>query len=143
MITYKELKERQQAEINAFPLGAAFSKSQFEEMMAKWHLTATDTDKILSIGGGCYIRKSDKDVFTEMISRHAAEHQQAIDSDETGEGYIYQMFAYELANHEYGYTHELDDTFDALGVTPEEVQSSTALKQGLNKALKYYGDWQL
>ena len=85
-------------------------------------MTPSDIDKILSIGSGVYIRKTDSAAFTEMMARHAAEHQQAIDGDITGDGYIYQMFAYELANHEYGYTYDLDDTLEAAGVTLEEVQ---------------------
>ena len=33
-MTYEELKAKHQAEVNAFPLGACFSKAQFEEMMS-------------------------------------------------------------------------------------------------------------
>ena len=32
---YQVLKERQQKEFNAFPMGAAFSNAQFVEMMEK------------------------------------------------------------------------------------------------------------
>ncbi len=46
MNTYKALTDRQSKEMNAFPLGAAFSNKQFEEMMQKWGLTVDDTDKI-------------------------------------------------------------------------------------------------
>ena len=35
---YQILKDRQHKEFNAFPLGAAFSQTQFTEMMAKWGL---------------------------------------------------------------------------------------------------------
>ena len=51
-MTYEELKNKHEQEMNAFPLGACFSQKQFEEMMQKWGLTIDDTDKILSIGGG-------------------------------------------------------------------------------------------
>ena len=33
---YQILKDRQQKEFNAFPMGAAFSQQQFAEMMEKW-----------------------------------------------------------------------------------------------------------
>ena len=36
MNAYQQLKDRQQKEFNAFPLGAAFSNAQFKEMMRKW-----------------------------------------------------------------------------------------------------------
>lgn len=56
---YEDLKNKHQQEMNTFPIGACFSQKQFEEMMQKWGLTVHDTDKICSIGGGCYVRKSD------------------------------------------------------------------------------------
>ena len=66
---YEILKNRHQKEFNQFPLGAAFNKKQFDEMMEKWGLLSTDTDKILRIGSGCYIRKSDKEEFKALINR--------------------------------------------------------------------------
>lgn len=110
MNAYKLLKDRQQKEMNAFPLGAPFSNSQFEEMMQKWGLTVNDTDKICSIGGGCYLRKTDCTAFTDMIKRFEREKAEAIEKDSSGDGFIYDMFLYELTNHEYCVTYELDDT---------------------------------
>jgi hypothetical protein len=103
MNTYKQLKDRQQKEMDAFPLGAAFSKQQFADMMQEWGFTVDDTDKIISIGAGCFIRKSDKEAFFNMLKRHDKEMQDAIAEDKTGDGFIYDMFYYELANHEYIY----------------------------------------
>ena len=140
MNTYNELKERHQAEVNAFPLGFAFSNKQFEEMMAGWGLTADDTDKIYRLGStGGFYRKSDAPAFREMFNRHEQERQQALEADKTGEGYIYQMFACELADHEYGYTYDFESTFGALDLTFEQVYNDKRLQRGLNKALKKYG----
>lgn len=138
MNTYQELKDRHQKEMDAFPLGAAFSNSQFEEMMQKWGLTVKDTDKICSIGGGCFIRKSDKEAFFNMLKRFKNETNAAIAADETGDGFIYDMFYYELANHEYCITYEYDETFDALGLTEEQVAADKRLLHGLKKAEKNY-----
>lgn len=135
---YRELKEKQQNEFNQFPLGAAFSEKQFNEMMEKWGLKPTDTDKIYSIGAGCFIRKSDSNALDELFKRQKQERQQAMDEDLTGEGYIYEMFEYELANHEYGYTRDLTDTLDALGYTEEDIEKDKKLLKGLKKALKNY-----
>ena len=38
MNKYAELRNRQQEEFNALPLGFAFGDKQFEEMMKKWGL---------------------------------------------------------------------------------------------------------
>lgn len=138
MNTYKQLKDKQFKELNAFPLGAAFSNKQFAEMMQKWGLTVDDTDKIISIGAGCFIRKSDKEAFFNMFNRHEKEKQDAIAADKTGDGFIYDMFYEELANHEYCITYEYDETFDALGLTEEQIKADKRLLHGLLKAKKAY-----
>lgn len=135
---YLELKQKQQKEVNEFPLGFAFSKEQFEEMMKKFGLNINDTDKIYSLGAGGYVRKSDAEAMDKMFLRHAEEKQKAIDNDKTGTGYIYEMFAYELANHEYCITYDLDETLDALDLTMKEINKDKRLLRGLKKALKKY-----
>lgn len=138
MNAYRKLKEKQEKELNAFPLGACFSNKQFEEMMAKWGLTVEDTDQICSLGGGCYIRKSDRLKFLDMLARFEREKQEAIAADTTGEGFIYEMFLYELANHEYCITYDLEETFGALNLTEEQVNADKRLIRGLKKAIKDY-----
>ena len=61
MNAYVTMKQKHQAEVDAFPFGAAFSNKQFEEMMLKFGLTVDDTDKICSLGAGVFIRKTDKE----------------------------------------------------------------------------------
>lgn len=138
MNAYQEMKDRQQKEFDAFPMKAAFSKQQFEEMMEKWGLTINDTDKICSIGDGCYIKKADIAAFTTLINKTATEQKNAIAADLTGDGFIFDMFVYELANHEYCITYDLEETLDALGLTPEEVNADKRLSYALNKAIKHY-----
>ena len=138
MNKYTELKNKQQKEINAFPLGAAFNNEQFAEMMHKWGLTENDTDKIYHIGGGCYIRRSDHTAFHEMLDRHEREREAAIAADTKGDGYIYDMFYTELANHEYCITCDLTDTIYALGLSVDEINADKRLLHGLNKAVKQY-----
>lgn len=134
--TYSILKQKHQEEVNNFPMGFAFSKKQLEEAMEKLGLTATDTDKVVSIGGGGFIRKTDSEALGEMWSRQKKEMKDAIDNDTTGDGFIFDMFAYELANHEYGYTGEIEPALDALGLTIDEINASESLLYGLNKAVK-------
>ena len=129
---YRELKNRQQKEMNAFPVGACFSKEQFADMMHRWGLTVNDTDKIYSIGFGCYIRKSDHAAF------HEQERKAAIAADKTGYGYIYQMFLAELSDHEFCITYDYEDTFNALGLTVEEINADKRFLRGLQKAERDY-----
>ena len=138
MNAYQEMKDRQQKEFDAFPMGAAFSQQQFQQMMEKWGLTLNDTDKICSIGGGCYIRKTDKEALCALINRLNNEKENAIAADLTGDGFIFDMFVYELANHEYCITYDLEDTLDALGLTAEQINADKRLTHSLNKAIKHY-----
>jgi hypothetical protein len=64
--------------------------------------------------------------------------QDAIAADATGDGFIYDMFYDELANHEYCITYDLDETLDALNLTAEQVNADKRLLHGLNKAEKSY-----
>lgn len=133
---YAELRQKQQEEFNALPLGFAFGNKQFDGMMRKWGLDPEkDLDKIYSIGYGGYIQKKDADLLHKTRVRHDAEMQAAIAGDATGEGFIYEMFLYELDNHEYGYTWDTEDTLDALGYTAAEVLDEPRLKRGIEKAV--------
>lgn len=134
MNQYSVLRARQQKEIDAFPFMFAFSQKQFDEGMARLGLKPTDTDKIYSIGAGGYIRKSDSPAMHEMLDRHVAEMQAAIDADETGEGFVVDMFIYELDNHEFSYTWDMEPALDALGLTMEQVARDPKLLHGLQKA---------
>lgn len=136
MNRYADMKRRQQQEFSALPVGFAFNKSQFKEVMEGWGLDPEkDTDKICSIGAGGYIRKMDTDLLHQTRERHSAELASAIAEDETGEGFIYEMFLYELDNHEYSYTEDTTETLDVLGYTAEEVLGDPRLKRGIEKAV--------
>lgn len=131
MSKYTDLKAKHQAEVNAFPLGFAFNQSQFDEMMIKWGLKPTDIREILSIGGGGYVRKDDAKAMHEMFARHEAEHKAAMQDDE----YLFSMFNYELANHEYSYTYDLTDTLEALGLTMDEINANPRMLHMLERAI--------
>ena len=135
MNRYTELKRRQREEFGAFPMQFAFSDKQFAEGMAALGLSPTDTDKVYKAPGGGFYRREDGPRLKAMMDRFDQELQAAIAGDETGDGFILDMFLYELDNHEYGYTGDLDETLDALGYTAEEVLGDPRLKHGIEKAV--------
>lgn len=141
MNLYRELRERQQNEFNSFPISFAYSKEQFEDGMRRLGLEPNETNKVTSISAGGFIRKSDVDAFKKMIDRHKKQHEKAIADDKDGSGYIKDMFSYELANHEYDYTGDLEDTLDALDLTIEKVNKNPKLLKGLKLALRRYRTW--
>ena len=105
--------------------------------MRSWGLDPdTDLDKIYKSGNtGGFFNKSDAQLIRDTFSRHEQELQDAIAEDETGEGFIYEMFLDELNNHEYGYTRDTEDTLYALGYTADEVLGNPHLKRGIEKAV--------
>lgn len=136
MNRYADLKQRQQAEFAAFPMQFAFSDQQFVEGMAALGLEPTDTDKIYKAPGGGFYRREDSPRLKEMMDRFDRELAEAIAKDRTGNGFIFEMFLYELRNHEYGYTMDLDETLDALDYTLDGIQADPRLSRGLEKARK-------
>lgn len=134
MNNYLQLKEKHREESNALPFMFAFSKEQFAEGMKKLGLTVDDTDKIYSIGCGGYIKREDAHLMKETYKRREEEHAQAIANDVDGSGYVYEMFRYELANHEYSYTGNSSDAIAALGLTYEEIEKDERLSKAFEKA---------
>ena len=134
MNQYADLKRRQQEEFDAFPMQYAFSNQQFAEGMAALGLTPADTDKIYKAPGNGFYRREDGPRLKEMMDRFGRELREAIAGDQTGDGFIYEMFLYELESHEYGYTGDPEEALDALGYTWEQVQEDTKLLNGFAKA---------
>lgn len=138
MNSYVEMKERHQKEVNEFPMNFAFSDEQFKRAMEELGLTENDLDKVVSIGAGGFIRKADVKAYKEMGERQYKEFREAIEKDKVGDGFIKEMFLYELANHEYIITREIDDTLDALGLTDNDIRNNNNLRTGLLLAEKEY-----
>jgi hypothetical protein len=136
MNKYKELKDKHQKEVNNFPMFFAFNNQQFIEGMQSLGLDPENTAAIYKIAdtGGFY-RKSDSPLLISMFNRHKQEMQKAIDDDSTGDGFIFDMFHYELCNHEYIVTKNLYETFEVLGFTLAVVNENPRLLKGLNKAI--------
>ena len=139
MNVYQEMLERHQKEVNQFPMKFAFTQEAFERGMRELGLDpAKDKEKIVAIPGGGFIRESDKQAFLDLFARHDKERREAIADDKDGTGYLYHMFRYELANHEYAYTRDITDTLDALCFDEDDFATNPVLKTALEKARKDY-----
>lgn len=130
---YKELKDRQQKEFNELPVKSAFGETQFAEMMSEWGLDPKrDQGKIYSLAGtGVYYLRTDAKIIRDTLSRFDREMKAEIEADKTGEGFIKDMFIYEMDNHEFNYTRDITETMDALGLTPSDIEESESLRRGL------------
>lgn len=132
---YLELKEQHQKEVNDFPTFFAFDNKQFEKGMEKLGLQKDDTDKIVSIGGGGYIKLADVEKWNNIFNSYEEKKLLAMNDEKTGQQYIVDMFVYELNNHEYSYTRDISDTLDALGLTGEQINNDERLRVGLAQAI--------
>ena len=139
MNKYAEMKQRHQKRINALPIMFAFSQKQFKEGMQRWGLTENDTDKIYKMGstGGFYQRKDSTLIFS-TFEENEDEMTEAILADTDGTGFIKDMFLYELANHEYCITYDLEPTLDALHLSEDDVLNDEKLMNGLKLAKADY-----
>ena len=135
MNAYREMRLRQQEEVNALPLHFAFSKRQFEEEMKSMGLDPyDDIDKLYKGIGGSFYLKSDSAKINSTLSRHQREFDEPVSSDETGEGFIFDMFLEELNNHEYSYTGDPDEALCSLGFDYDDLDKSAPLMNGFKKA---------
>lgn len=71
-----------------------------------------------------------------MQERFVKEREDAIAADKTGDGFIYHMFLYEPANHEYCIAFDLEETLNALDLAMEQINADKRLLHGLRKAEK-------
>lgn len=141
MNQYQKLKNEHQRRVNALPIKFAFSNEQFRDAMAALGLSENDLDKIYTFRGtGGFYRRTDAQMIHDTFEQNEREMREAIAADKDGTGFIKDMFRYELANHEYCITFDLEPTLDALGLTADEVNDSPALLNGLRLAKRDYLD---
>lgn len=136
--SYKELRERTQEEFNKLPIYFAFDDEQYKRLLSKLDLTDEEARNgaLMSLPSGGIIRSSDEDLVIGTFKRFWDAKNEAIKEDLTGNGFIYQMFLYELQNHEFIITQDPEETLSTLGITEEQLNENTALKNGLEAAIK-------
>ena len=110
---YEELKNRQAKDYNELPLFFAFSNNQFNEEMLRLGLTPEDKDKIVSLGAGTFIKKTDRHLVKDLFKKHTEELAEAREDVQ----YLYDMFLYELGNHEFCITYDVTDEGIKGGIT--------------------------
>lgn len=124
-MTAYELKQKRQADTNNLMTECgvfwAFGQKQFEEGLAKVKPTMAPGEKLLDIGAGGFMPKSNKEKYIQGMRVIREEFNAAMKDEKTRADYI----LYELHNHEAFYTGALSSTLDALGedYTREEVQA--------------------
>lgn len=124
MNKYREYKKLWEKEINAFPMMFAFSKKQFAEGLQK---LAVSVEEVISIGAGGFIRLSDKEAFETLVDSLDEKLKTSLEDDE----FVFQMFEYELGNHEYCISGNNEEVLRACGLGIESLND-----ERLNKLYK-------
>ena len=139
-MTYREMKERHQAEVNDFLhqfAFFAFNDDQAKEGLAKLGIKKNAArQKLVSLGAGGYLLKDHVKDWYEMNKRHFAERDAAINDPESGAEFAKGMFVVELDNHEYSYTGTCDDAIFSLGYSWEDINNDPILARALFDACK-------
>lgn len=133
MSKYSVYKDSVQDKINKFPIMFAYSNEQFLEGLNK--LGVSSKKDLISIGGGGFIRETDKDSYIELINSIDKELKDKISSDDE---FVLDMFGYELANHEYCISFDDEDVIDACGLDIDSVNKDNRLKKLYLSARKSY-----
>ena len=137
-MTYTEFKAYAQTKVNALPIYYAFGIKQFNEMLAKHfnNMTMEDANqKLYGTGNGGYYLRTDAEQIRNAFIEIDETQARLIKEDTSGDGFIYQMFLYELANHEYIITQDITETLDAVGISADDLETNPALKHGLKRAI--------
>ena len=148
--TYTGMKNRHQAEFDAFPMGYAFGEEQFRDMLEKLEC---GEDDIAPVGPGAYCRLEDVHSLRAMLDRQAAELNAALKDP----GFAFGAFLYEMDNHEYAINWQGDwDVFDCFGNVqygpdkgPDEYADELGWPYEMRKAYKMarfehmrnFGEW--
>ena len=107
----------------------AFSKTQMDQELKRLN---TDKKSICSIGAGGYILKERKRAFLRMLE----ENKNELEKGFKDKAFTYSAFEYELYNHEYGVTGDIEDTLDSLGITFEELKENKMWLEQMARAEK-------
>lgn len=131
-MTYHELMDCQQKELEAFPAFYAFSNEQFEE--GKKRLGVVEDTELYRGYAGMFYRKKDAETLRAMMRRFDKEKREAFKDDK----FFYDAVYSELANHEYCITYEDEETLDARGITMEALEADQRMGKIYCKARAAY-----
>lgn len=133
-MNYKELKAKQEEELNSFSKGniiviLASSEEEIKNKLIEENITKED---VVYLGAGLYLKKEAIPEYNELIKRHDKEYYEYFFNN------VYEVVKYEAANYEmeislsYSYDEFLNKI---IGLSDEEIAAN---KDEINKAIADY-----
>lgn len=117
MNKYEEMKKKHNKDMGNITMFFAFSDKQFDEGMKSIGLKINDFDKIVRLEKNCFLKKEDQKKMVELLDRQRKELKENLNN----EMFFKDALNYELRNHEYNITGEVNDALDAIGLTKEQI----------------------
>lgn len=87
------------------------------EKVLEKHDLPIDTKVVLLPGGGLLLKEKERE-FDELFSKH---NEELLDKLHNDDAFAKDAIKYELANHEYTYTLDVNDALAALGLDEKEL----------------------
>lgn len=128
---YKIWSEEKAKEFEKVPMRFAFDDKQLEKVLNDWGLTKNDLDQICDMGCGGLMRKIDIPIYEEYLKNYDLENRKQ------DKRFFVDMLLYELDNHEYGYTRDLEDTLMACQISDKDLQDEKIV-EWINEALQIW-----
>ena len=140
--TYIDFKERQQQEVNNFPIAYAFNDEQLQRALEKLGVEST-RECVTVFGHGDIVKKEDAPKLVAMLRRHTKEMQEAL-LDET---FAEAAFLYEMDNHEYAINWDGDDdVLNCFGLDFEKLKEMNligAYNRARKSHYKHAEEWEM
>ena len=121
-MTYKDFINKKQKDKNIKGLFFAFNQKQFEEGCEK--VGASKDNKVVSIGAGGYILKSELENFRNTIDENKKSLKELLRDKKFAE----EAFEYELNNTEYCITQNENDALRQLGIEFEFLEENNLIE---------------
>ena len=78
------------------------------------------------------MKKEDKHLLIDWLKSNDLEERKK------DKAFFQSMIIYELGNHEYGYTYNLDETLEACDITKKDLQDNKQYAEWLEEARQEY-----
>jgi len=124
-MNYSEFKQKRDEAVSALPIFYAFNDKQFEEGMKNLGLNADELNLILSLGGGGYIKKTDRQMIIQSF-KDAENDFAELMKDDT---FFIDAVSYELGNHEFCITYDPSDALAAVSLSIDAVNADERMKK--------------
>lgn len=143
--SYRELKEAKTKLYNDFANDNIYwifvsTEQELAEELKKLGLKRED---VLSIGMGGYLIKEALNDYKQLLKELGNTWDDIKDDD----ALLLDAFKYELWNHEFVVTYDVEPTLEVFNITLEEVQKdqriSRILKEAINQYLKVAEQWDI